>query len=803
MIKHILYSALFLCGFTAFAQESTNYQKPPKEIEALIDVPLAPAIRLDNKSENILFYYRDRYQSIEQLSQPELRLAGLRINPETNIGSRITFYNNLELGSTKNTKRTSITGLPANPQLANFQFSPDDNYISFTNTTNNGVELWLVDVRKANASKLTEAVINANMGASYVWARDSKSLLVKTLPANRPNLIDTSIQVPGGPIVSESDGEKAQNRTYQDLLKTPSDEKNFEILAHAEVKKISLDGSVLDFLPSAMYRSLRYSPDGNYLLVSTIKRPFSYLVPYHRFPTTEEVYTADGQEVSIVNEIPLTEVLPQGFMATRDGKRNLSWRNDKPSTLYWVEALDQGDPKIEVPYRDAVYQINVPFSGEKELVVKTQNRYAGITWGNDNFAVVKDRWFSNRNTKIYAFNPSDNQIAPFILSDRSYQDNYTDPGDFVTTQNQYGVSVLDIHHNAAYLIGDGYTEKGQFPFIDEIDLKNGKTKRLYESKYTDKVENILRAIDLKKGNVLVRIESQNEYPNYYIRNINRKNKLTQLTNYENPYKSLSEVHKEVITYEREDGLALSGTLYVPADYNKGDKLPMVLWAYPREYKDRSTASQSTSNPNKFVAPNYGSPIFWVTQGYVVLDAAAFPIVGEADKEPNDNFRTQLVANAKAAIDAVDALGYIDRSRVGVGGHSYGAFMTANLLSHSDLFAAGIARSGAYNRTLTPFGFQSEERNYWEAPSLYNEMSPFMNAEKVKAPILLIHGAADNNSGTYPMQTERYFNALKGLGKTSRMVMLPKESHGYSAKESILHMLWEQHNWLEKYVKNKK
>lgn len=802
MIKHILYSVLFLCGITASAQDSSNYQKPPKEIEALIDVPLAPAIRLDNKNENMLFYSRDRYRSIEQLSQPELRLAGLRINPVTNIGSRTTFYNNLELGSTKNKNRTSITGLPANPQLSSFQFSPDDKFISFTNTTNKGVELWLVDVRKASASKLTDAIINANIGSSYVWARDSKSLLVKTLPVNRPELIDTSIQIPMGPIVSESDGEKAQNRTYQDLLKTPSDEKNFEILAHAEIKKVALNGSSTDFLPSAMYRSLRYSPDGNYLLVSTIKRPFSYLVPYHRFPTTEEVYTADGQEVATVNEIPLTEVLPQGFMSTRDGKRSLSWRNDKPSTLYWVEALDQGDPEVDVPYRDAVYQLNAPFSGTKELLVKTQNRYSGITWGNDSFAVVRDRWFSNRNTKTYVFDPSDNKTAPFILSDRSYQDNYSNPGGFVTTDNEYGVSVLDIQRNTAYLIGDGFTEKGQFPFIDEIDLKNGQTKRLYESKYTDKVENILKAIDLKKGTVLVRIESQNEYPNYYIRNINRKNNLTQLTDYDNPYKSLTEVHKEVITYEREDGLELSGTLYVPADYNKGDKLPMVLWAYPREYKDRSTASQSTSNPNKFVAPNYGSPIFWVTQGYVVLDAAAFPIVGEADKEPNDSFRTQLVANAKAAIDAVDALGYIDRSRVGVGGHSYGAFMTANLLSHSDLFAAGIARSGAYNRTLTPFGFQSEERNYWEAPSLYNDMSPFMNAEKVKAPILLIHGAEDNNSGTYPMQTERYFNALKGLGITSRMVMLPKESHGYAAKESILHMLWEQHNWLEKYVKNK-
>lgn len=787
---------------SAFAQEATNYQQPPKEIMDLIDVPMAPAIRLDSKSETMLFYYRDSYQSIEHLSQPELRLAGLRINPKTNIGSRTRFYNNLELGSTKNTKRTKITGLPSNPQMANFQFSPNDNYISFTNTTNEGVELWLVDVRKTNAKKLTDGILSANIGGSVVWARDSKSLLVKTLPADRAELIDTDIQVPNGPIISESDGEKAQNRTYQDLLKTPADEKNFEVLAHAEVKKVSLDGSTKDFLPSDMYRSIRYSPDGNYLLISTIKRPFSYLVPYHRFPTVEKVYTADGQEVATVNEVPLTEVLPQGFMSTTDGKRSLGWRNDKPATLYWVEALDGGDPEVEVPYRDAVYQVNAPFIGEKELLIKTINRYAGITWGNDTYAIAMDRWFSNRNTKTYVFNPSNNQKEPSILFDRSYQDTYSNPGSFVSTLNKYGVSVLDLNRSTAYLIGDGFSDKGQFPFIDAINLEDGKTNRLYQSTYTDKAENILRAIDLSKGTVLVRIESQNEYPNYYIRNINRKNSLTQLTDFDNPFKSLSSVHKEVITYPREDGLELTGTLYLPANYDGKEKLPMILWAYPREYKDRNTASQSTSNPNKFVAPNYGSPIFWVTQGYVVLDQAAFPIVGEENEEPNDSFKTQLVANAKAAIDAVDKLGYVDRSRVGVGGHSYSAFMTANLLSHSDLFAAGIARSGAYNRTLTPFGFQSEERNYWEAPDLYNTMSPFMNAEKVKAPILLIHGAEDNNSGTYPMQSERYFNALKGLGIISRLVMLPKESHGYAAKESILHMLWEQHNWLEKYVKNK-
>jgi dipeptidyl aminopeptidase/acylaminoacyl peptidase len=391
-----------------------------------------------------------------------------------------------------------------------------------------------------------------------------------------------------------------------------------------------------------------------------------------------------------------------------------------------------------------------------------------------------------------------------VISDRNYQDVYSDPGDFVTTKNQWDRDILKLDGHKAFLMGDGYSDKGQFPFIDQIDLKSQKTKRLYESSYTDKKENLLEALDMDKGTILVRIESPTTYPNYYIRDINRKNDLKQITFSKNPFEGLQNVHKEVITYKRDDGLELSATMYLPPNYdtNQKEKLPMLLWAYPREYKDKASAAQNTQNPNEFIYPNYGSFVYWVMKGYVVLDDAAFPIVGEGEEEPNDTFIKQLVANGKAAIDAVDQLGYIDRNRVAVGGHSYGAFMTANLLAHSDLFAAGIARSGAYNRTLTPFGFQSEERSYWDAPGVYNTMSPFMNAEKVDEPLLLIHGQADNNSGTYPLQSERYFNALKGLGATARLVMLPKESHGYRAKESILHVLWEQDQWLEKYVKNK-
>jgi len=801
MKTKILLIILFLASYS-YAQENLTYQKPPKEILDLADANLAPGVQIDSKGEHIVLIYSNQYKSIAELSETELRLAGLRINPVTNIGSRTTFYTNLKVKKTGEKDAKQVTGLTENPRLSDFTWSPDESMMACLNTTETGVEVWIININEGVATKVTSANINANMGSTLNWFKDNNHLLIKTLAANRKALINTATAIPNGPTVSVSDGSKAQNRTYQDLLKTPNDELNFEQLVSSEIKKVSINGEIENFLPSDMYEEISFSPDGNFVMITKIKRPFSYLVTYSSFPSESTVYNLNGTIVKTVNQVPLDEVRPKGFMATRTGKRNMSWRSDKPATLVWAEALDSGDPEIKVKYRDAVYELNAPFNSNPKLILKTLQRFTGIQWGNDNIAIATDNWWNTRNTKTYLFNPSDANSEAKVISDRSYQDVYSNPGKFVTSKNEFGKNTLDIQGNKLFLMGDGFTKDGQFPFIDEYDLKTNKKKRLYQSEYTDKLESLSSAINMKNGEILVRIESQTEYPNYYIRNIKKKS-IKAITAFENPFKSLEAVNKRIISYKRDDGLDLEGTLYLPLNYEKGEKYPMILWAYPREYKDKSSASQSTANPNEFVYPSWGSPIYWITKGYVVLDDAAFPIVGEGTNEPNDKFRTQLIGNAKAAIDAVDNLGIIDRNKVAVGGHSYGAFMTANLLSHSNLFAAGIARSGAYDRTLTPFGFQSEERSYWEVPDVYNNMSPFMHADKMKTPLLLIHGVSDNNSGTYPLQSERYFNALKGLGATVRLVMFPKESHGYRAKESIMHMLWEQDQWLDKYVKNRK
>ena len=802
-MKKALLLLLFVPFFKLNAQENLTYQKPSAEILALADYERAPSVRMDTKKEYMLLMYRNTYKTLDELSQEEMRLGGLRINPITNISSTVTYVNNLKIRKVADKEPTQVSGLPENAKITNIAWSPNEKKISFTNTTATGVELWIVDVVSAIASKLTEATLNANLGNPISWMKDNQTLLVKMLPKNRAALIDSKTELPKGPTVSTSDGKVSQNRTYQDLLKNPTDEANFITLVTSELYIVSLSGKMELFKKADLYAGEDFSPNGNYLMVSTLQKPFSYIVPLNRFPQKTIVYDLSGNEVQVVNEVPLNEIQAKGFSSTRNGKRNMNWRADKPASLYYVIALDEGDQANLVDYRDELFSWDAPFTTAPISLLKIQQRYGGLMWGNETTAIAFDSWYDTRNQKAYQFNPSNPAEKASVIMDRNYQDIYSDPGNFETKRNQFNKNVLAIENGNMFLIGDGFTKEGQFPFIDEYNIKTKKTKRLYTSNLKDKKEDLLSIEDFKKGDVLVQIQSKNDFPNYYFRNI-KSGKLTPITAFPNPFESIKNVYKEVIKYKRNDGVELSGTLYLPAGYDrkrKTEKLPLLIWAYPAEFKDKNSAGQSDKNPNEFTFPYYGSFVYWVTKGYAVLDDASFPIIGEGTTEPNDTFINQLVANGAAAIDAVNALGYINPKKVAVGGHSYGAFMTANLLTHSTLFACGIARSGAYNRTLTPFGFQSEQRNYWDVPEVYNTMSPFMNANKMKTPMLIVHGEADNNPGTFTLQSERYFQALKNLGAPVRMVLLPKESHGYAAKDNILHLLWEQDHFLEKYLKN--
>lgn len=806
MWKSLIFIPIFMSMYAypeLKGQSSFKYQQPHQDIAVLADAPPAPAIRLDKKAAKGVLMYRHAYRSIEELSEPELKLAGMRINPVQTITSRMTYYYNLKVLDVASGTEYQVKGLPSPARLSNFAWSPNQQWMAFTHTTDKGVELWLLDMSGSTARRLTDDNLNAAMGNPFVWNRDSKSLIVKKIPSGRLPLRESHSVVPEGPVIAENDGQKAQNRTYQDLLQNPQDAFNLEQLIISRLETTDLEGNSKTYMPEDMYGGISPSPDGRYLLISVIKKPFSYAVPLSRFPMDYIVADQKGRKIQTIASIPLQEELPKGFMAVRQGRRNIGWRSDKEASIYWAEALDKGDPAVQTTERDEIFEWAAPFTDTPVSLAKTRDRFQGVIWGSADIAILTENWWDTRTGRTLIFNPSDPGKSPVLFNERNTQDKYNDPGTFVTEESSFGTNILSVKDGSIFMMGEGYQKNGKFPFIDKYDLKTLSKERLYQSSDSEKLEELMSAIDLGNGTFLTRLESKNEFPNYYIRNI-RLNTLNKITKFENPYKLLDKVHKEVITYKREDGLELSGTLYLPSDYHPDKKgtYPMIMWAYPTEFKDKSSAGQVTANSNEFTAPYYGSPLYWVNRGYVVLDDAAFPIVGEGNEEPNDTFIPQLVSNARAAIDAVDSLGYIDRRKVAVGGHSYGAFMTANLLTHSDLFAAGIARSGAYNRSLTPFGFQSEQRNFWEAQEVYQTMSPFNYADKMKTPMLLIHGEADNNAGTHTLQSERYFHALKGLGATARLVLLPRESHGYAARESIMHMLWEQDQWLDKYVKNR-
>lgn len=799
-----LYSLIlgFVLLVSSAVSAQTSYQTPPASIADLVNAPSTPAVTFSKDGSFMLLLERTESPSIEDLAQPELRIAGLRINPSTSGPSRAGGYTNLKIKKTATGEEIQVTGLPSPAKMSGFTFSLDERYLAFTQTEAKGISLWVVDLSTNTAKALTGPILNQVLGNSMAWLADN-SLLIKAVNPARGKVPSAPV-APAGPTIQETSGKAAPSRTYQDLLANPHDEALFAYFMDSQLMRITLDGSSTAVGKPAMVKSMLLSPDKNYLLVESIQKPFSYLVPADRFPYTVEVWSNQGALLKILAQLPLDEVRPTGFDATVSGIRNVNWRADAPATLYWAEAQDKGDPKIKVAERDIVFTLMAPFTGEKQKLVGTTLRFGGISWSDDSFALLSERWSASRTEKVSVFQPGTPSQAPRTIIERSSDDLYNDPGSPVFVDNAYGRKVLQRNGNLVFMTSEGGSPEGSMPFLSTFNTSTKEQKILWRSQ-APYYERVTKVLD-KEGSQLITLkESTDMSPNYWLVNTKKRVAPKQLTAFADPYPALKGIEKQLITYPRKDGLNLSAVLYTPEGYDpaRDGRLPVLMWAYPREYKSAADAAQVRGSKYTFTRLSWGSPLYWVTRGYAIMDQTEMPIVGEGELEPNDFFIEQLVANAEAAINKVVEMGVGDRSRIAVGGHSYGAFMTANLLSHTQLFAAGIARSGAYNRTLTPFGFQYEQRSYWEAPEVYFNMSPFSFADQVKTPILLIHGEADNNSGTFPIQSERYYNALKGHGATTRLVLLPHESHGYAAKESILHTLWEMDSWLEKYVKNKK
>ena len=772
------------------AQEPAGYLTPPREIVDILDAPAAPQVVVSPTGDTVALLERPGMPPLSELAQPMLRLAGYRINPRTN-GPHTT------AGARRITLRPigggaeHVFDAPVETSLGRAEFSPDGSRLLFTLTRYNGIEAWVMEVASGQVRPLSDTSINATWGDPCDWL-DQNATVVCRFKASARGAPPTAPDVPAAPNIQQHSGGAAPIRTYQDLLQNAHDEALFEYYFTTQIATIDLaTGQRTAIGRPGLYRQVSASPSGRYFLTVEVERPFSWLVTAGSFPKDVTIRNRSGEVVSQIAQLPLADAVPIGGVPT--GPRSYVWNPTEPHTLVWAEAQDGGDPRRTAPVRDHVYASAAPFSGAPIELTRTEFRFGGIAWTEDGATLVTERDRPTRWTRTRLLAA---EGPPRTIWDRSTEDRYGNPGGPVTAARPGG-RVIRQTGDAIYLTGAGASPEGDRPFLDRLDLRTLETERLFQSA-GDAYETVVALLSDDAASVLTRRETRTTPPNYYVRDL-AGGDTQPITTFEDPAPQLTGISKQLVTYQRADGVQLSGTLYLPPGYRDGQRVPMLMWAYPREFVDPALAGQVSGSDNRFTSIRGASHLLLLLQGIAIFDGPTMPIIGSGETA-NDTYVEQLVASAQAAVDKVVEMGVTERDTIGVGGHSYGAFMTANLLAHSDLFQMGIARSGAYNRSLTPFGFQNERRTFWEATGIYAAMSPFFHADKIDEPILLIHGEADNNSGTFPIQSARMYMALKGHGATVRYITLPHESHGYAARESVLHTVAEMLNWANTHVR---
>jgi dipeptidyl aminopeptidase/acylaminoacyl peptidase len=787
-----LYCLLYLFAATCLAQP-LQYQQPPEAIRTVLDAKPLPLRVVDPTATTLATLEMRRYPSIEQLSRPFLRLAGLRVDPASNGPQRVPHINRLALRALEDAGAGErVVVLPAEGDFYAFGFSPDGKRFTVLRRTASATELWLGDVASARAAAIPGIALQ-NIDAGGIDWLDPVTIVARTVPAGRG--VPPTVAVPTGPVVQESFGRKSPEPTFQDLLRSPLDAALYEHYATCELTRIdAATGSRRVVAPAAVYGGVTAFGDGKRLLVERIAKPYSYAVTHSGFARDAMVVDREGRVEKQLAPVALRENVPvQGVV---QGPRNYGASAFGEGRVFWLEALDEGDPRKKVPHRDRLMMLAPPYDGAPVEVARLAQRVVDVQTLEDGRVLATDFDRDRVWIRRMLVDPSKPGAEPFVLFDLSARDRYSDPGRPLTRTTPQGRQLVMLRDGKVLFSGAGASAAGDRPFLDRWDLAAKTKERLFQADEKH-YEIVVRALDAGGERFITSRESATEPPNLVLHEARGAHPVTAFAD---PTPQVRAIHRELVKYKRKDGVELSFWLYRPADQKPGERRPAFLWAYPLEYTDPALAGQVSGSPNRFEQFAGSSPLFLVLEGYVVLNDATMPVVGDPETV-NNTFIEQITMNAEAAIAKADEMGVADPARIAVGGHSYGAFMTANLLAHTDLFKTGIARSGAYNRTLTPFGFQSERRTLWEAPAAYTRLSPFMVADKLKEPILLIHGEADDNTGTYPEQSDRMFAALAGTGGNVRFVKLPAEAHGYAARESVGHTLWEMSTWLHKHLGN--
>lgn len=812
----VLFSFLFLMqpvqAQTTPSQTGSGeslWLQPSEQILQVLHAPELPWAWMSPAGDVLALAKPVRYPPISDLARPMLRLAGVRIDAASNARHGQMYASEHAILRVADGGRQPLA-LPPGARVTDLRWSADGRRVALLNEAEDRVELWIADVSTGAVLAVPDLALNPVLYSECTWMPDQKRLLVKSIPAGR-GLPPEKPLTPAGPRIQESAGGSATS-TYEarDVLTSPFDEGLFEYYATSQLALVDAEtGRVTPLGQPDVYARVVPSPDGQMILVQRVKKPWSYSTSWYRFPRDVEVWTTEGRLLKVVASLPPQERVP--IHGVPEGPRDHVWRPTREATLVWIEALDGGDPGRKAAHRDRILMQSAPFEEAPREIYRAVHRVSGLYWGEREGLFVEE-WERERRWQYFkVVDPDSIGAEPRLLFDLSANDRYGDPGSPVQRMLPNGHWVAAQEGGDLFLSGSGSTPRGDRPFLDRYSLTDLRSERLFRSDSTG-FEQFVGFVDFGRKIFVTREESPLDPPNFVVRTLGPARDETalageaqwasqerRLTAFEDPTPQIRSITRKLVTYQRADGTPLSFTLFLPPGYTEGTRLPTVIDAYPLEYSDPGTAGQISGSDRQFTRFLSFSTLFFLLDGYAVLSGVTMPVIGDPDTA-YDTFIEQLVSSAEAAVAKASEMGVTDPERVGVLGHSHGALMTATLLAHSDLFRAGIARSGAYNHTMRPFGFQGERRTFFQARDTYIRLSPALQADRINEPILLIHGEVDENPGTVPLQSEKLFEAVRGTGGTARLVMLPHEGHGYEARESVEHVLAEQLAWFDRYVK---
>ena len=831
--RTVVLICVFLIGANLLWAKQRQYEEsylvPPEPVQDILkrDRHYDMLEAMSPDGDHFMIPIQPYFSTLELMAEKTYRLAMLEFCPDTNREWRL---------STRGTKGQKIYSLserkfwrvelPEDIFVSDMMWSPEGRKIAFLAHLKEGTQVWIADVLSGKAESLSHAFVMATLAGRPQWRRrptgssrmlqwvPGGAVLALLVPEDRGSEPKNDT-VPSTPIIRRTREKSTPTQTYPFLLRTPTDKELFRYYTTAQLALLSPGEPPRKIGAPAMYMSISLSPDGKYILAEKMVEPFSYIVGYDSFPRELQVMDLDGKVLSTIRKVPLQEAMrgDRDREGEEDLPRDVAWRPDgKGLSFLWREKKQEERPEEESDdskRKDRLMFLAPPFDmSQVQTLVLSEKRFSDVSYSPEAhlaFATLTKRDGRKRHQEIVAYDLTKKKPKPYVLvKDIDPEDVLKLPGEIVTLRTGNGIvfALLSSDRKSVYLQGPGYKEdfKPQ-PFIDEIIIRSSEKIRIFESD-KDVYERPLVPVDDNMSRIIISRESMSVFSDCYL--WHKDGSAEKLTDNRDPFPEVAGCKRIDFDFKRRDGLVIQGRISLPVDYKEGSRVPAVFWAYPREYRsfeEYKKAAFRSHNHNAFPHLDYrNSSEIWLTQGYAVVEPD-IPIIGKQEKY-NDNYIAHITDSTYAAIRKVDQMGYVDIDRIGVGGHSYGAFMTVNLLAHSSFFKAGIAGDGAFNRTLTPMTFQNEKRFLWEAQDTYLEMSPFFYADHIDTPLLMYHGAQDNNTGTFLIQSERLLQALTGLGKKAVLYIYPFESHGPRCIETYMDLWARWIDWFDTHVKQR-